>query len=157
MSGHHLCAADGAPTALAQPRVDALRVEPVLAARQHPAPVAGAERLQAHRALAGAGPLLALVAGKLADLLGRKAAAAAFLRALPDAGRGLCLCPAAPVQRPEEHEDVDDEHHREAGDEEDDGVGSGHAIEPRGADARARSWRPYDLLEPDESFSSGTG
>ena len=139
MSGHHLCAADGAPTALAQPRVDALRVEPVLAARQHPAPVARAERLQAHRALAGAGPgaLLALVAGKLADLLGRKAAAAAaFLRALPDAGRGLC--PAAPVQRQEEHEDVDDEHHREAGDEEDDGVGSGHAIELTERSRRAR-------------------
>jgi hypothetical protein len=88
--GDHLGAADGAPAALAQPRVHALRVKPVLAARQHPAPVAGAERLQAYGALTAAAAFLALVARQLADLLGRKAAASSFLlRALTDAGRGV--------------------------------------------------------------------
>jgi hypothetical protein len=74
-AGDDLGAADGAHAALAQPRVHARSVQPMLATRHHPAPVARLERLQAHRAVAGdrAGLTeLVAVARQLAELLGRQ-------------------------------------------------------------------------------------
>jgi hypothetical protein len=117
--GHHLGATDGAPAVLAEPRVDALGVEAVLATGQHPAPVARAEHVQAHRAVAAAAVLLDIVARQLVDLLcGQPGAGTAFLQVPPDADGG-----ARAVERPDDHDDVHDAHQGEADDEEDDGVG----------------------------------
>lgn len=115
-----LGAADGASAALAQPRVQALRVEPVAAPRQHTAPVARAERIQTHRALATTGALLELMARQLANLLGRKASTAAFflLRVLRHAAGG-----ALAEERPADGDaEMEKEHQHEADSDEDDAV-----------------------------------
>jgi hypothetical protein len=124
MPGHHLGATYGTPAALAQPRVDAGRVEPVPAARQHPAPVARAVRLQAHAAVTAAGALLELVGRQLADFIGREAGPSSAFFLLPDAEVAGA---ERPLDRPDGHGDVHDEHHREPGGEEDDGEGPRHA------------------------------
>lgn len=113
-----LGAADGASAALAQPRVQALRVEPVAAPRHHTAPVARAEHIQAHRALATAGALLELMARQPANLLGRKASTAAFfLRVLRDAAGG-----ARAEEHADGHDEMENDHQHEADSDEDDAV-----------------------------------
>jgi hypothetical protein len=110
-------AADGAHAALAQPAVHALRVEPVLAPRQRPAPVPGPERLQAHRALAArAGLALVVVARQPVKILGRQPLRAPLV--LP---RRRGAERDAPPERPEDDEDVQHEHRHDACDEEEHG------------------------------------
>jgi hypothetical protein len=127
-------------SALPQPRVHARCVETVLAARQPLAPVVGLERLQAYRAVPchASGVLcsggLVVVARQRVELTVRQAGAtsgaAAVLRALLVGGAGRA---EPPSQGPEDNKDVDKQHHRDAGDEEDcrDNVAGGrggHAI-----------------------------
>jgi len=119
-----LGAADGAQAALAQPLVDALRVEPVLAPGQHPAAVPGLERLQAHRALgarrAGAGlAALVVVARQLVQVLGRQPLPRRALLVLPPRRRGAE--DDAPPERPDDDEDVEHQHRHDAGDQEEHG------------------------------------
>jgi len=96
-------------------------VEPVATPRQHTAPVARAENIQTHRALAtaaAAAVLLELMARQPADLLGRKASTAAlFLRVLRDAVGG-----ARAEEHADGHDEVEKDHQHEADSDEDDAV-----------------------------------
>lgn len=135
---HSVDAAHGARAALPEPRVHALRVEAVLAPRQLPAPVTGLERLEADRAVPGlsvCGSLEVLMARKRSELAAGQSPAAAVLYAVLLVGGVLAAAAGAepPQQSPENDEDVGDEHHSDARDEQHHGedrgwVGRRHAV-----------------------------